>query len=68
MINENRWIRTTSGPPKASDFASRFGTPIVIDILTGFAYYLHKNVVYPLQVTAPSVVGAFSNGFSDGFS
>lgn len=62
------YIRTMHGVPTVRDFASGEGTPIVIDLLTGIGYYLNNNIVYPLQYGAPSVVGAFSTGFSDGFS
>lgn len=61
------YIRTKKGKPELRDFASGDGTPIVIDVLTGIAYYLYKNLVYPIQFGTSST-GAFSDGFSDGFS
>ena len=60
-------IRTKAGIPVLQDFLSGSGTPIVIDVLTGIAYYLFKNTVYPIQ-GGTSVTGAFSDGFSGGFS
>jgi hypothetical protein len=63
----SRFIKTKEGMPELRDFAAQDGTPIVIDVLTGIAYYLHKNLVYPLQ-GGTSVLGAFSDGFSTGFS
>jgi hypothetical protein len=60
-------VKTKQGVPILRDFAGADGTPIVIDVLTGIGYYLHKNIVYPLQFGTSSV-GAFSDGFSTGFS
>jgi hypothetical protein len=63
----SQYIRTKAGLPLLRDFASGEGTPIVIDVLTGIGYYLHHNIIYPLQFGTSSV-GAFSDGFSTGFS
>mgnify|MGYP001306856954 CR=1 FL=1 len=60
-------VKTKQGVPILRDFAGADGTPIVIDVTTGIGYYLHKNLVYPLQF-GTSAVGAFSDGFSTGFS
>jgi hypothetical protein len=60
-------VKTKQGVPILRDFAGADGTPIVIDVLTGIGYYLHKNIVYPLQFGTSSV-GAFSSGFDTGFS
>jgi hypothetical protein len=61
-------IRTVKGVPHVSDFASRTGTPIVIDTNTGYAYFLRGENVLPLQSAPASVVDAFSDGFDDGYS
>jgi hypothetical protein len=55
--------------PKESDFSSHVGTPIVIDTNTQYAYFMDDSgVIRTLQVGPVSVIGAFSNGFSNGFS
>jgi len=64
----NNFVRLYQGVPPKEIFSNSVGTPIVIDILTGFAYYMNDNVVYPLQMAPASSIGAFSDGFSDGFS
>jgi hypothetical protein len=61
-------VRTVVGTPKESDFASKQGTPIVIDTNTGFAYFLRGAEVLPLQTAPPSSVGAFDSGFDAGYS
>jgi hypothetical protein len=61
------YIRTKEGVPVLRDFGSTEGTPIVIDVLTRIAYFLHNNTVFPLAQN-PLEINAFSNGFSDGFS
>jgi hypothetical protein len=61
------YIKKKTGVPVLRDFASGDGTPIVIDVLTGIGYYLHNNIVFPLQFGTSSA-GAFSSGFSEGFS
>lgn len=61
------YVRTKKGMPVLRDFASNEGTPIVIDVLTGIAYYLYNNIVFPIQFGTSST-GAFSDGFSNGFS
>lgn len=61
------YVRTKQGKPEKRDFASTEGTPIVIDVLTGIAYYLYNNLVYPIQ-GGTSSQGAFSDGFDTGFS
>lgn len=66
MSNGNN-IRWKVGVPVLSDFSSGDGTPVVINVLTGIAYYVYKNVVYPIH-GATSVQGAFSDGFSEEFS
>lgn len=63
----SQYIRIKRGVPLLRDFASGEGTPIVIDVLTGIGYYLYNNIVFPLQFGTSSV-GAFSDGFSGGFS
>lgn len=63
----SEYIRTKQGVPVLRDFLSSEGTPIVIDVLTGLAYYLYKNNIYPIH-GGTSSLGAFSSGFSDGFS
>lgn len=63
----SKYIKTKEGVPILRDFASQEGTPIVIDVLTGIAYYLYRNIVYPVQ-GGTSVIGAFSDGFDTGFS
>lgn len=60
-------IRWKAGLPVLSDFSSADGTPIVINVLSGIAYYAYKNVVYPIK-GGTSVQGAFSDGFSEEFS
>jgi len=64
----NNYVRLVEGVPRVVDFTTNVGTPILIDTLTGFAYYMNNNVVYPLQMAPASSVGAFSDGFSSGFS
>lgn len=61
------YIRLKQGLPLLRDFASGEGSPIVIDTLTGIGYYLHRNIIFPLQFGTSSV-NAFSDGFSSGFS
>jgi hypothetical protein len=61
------YIRIKEGMPLLRDFASGEGTPIVIDVTTRIAYYLYKNMIFPLAPN-PSSVNAFSSGFSNGFS
>lgn len=63
----SEFVRRKVGVPVLRDFAGEFGTPIVINALTGIAYYVYKNVVYPIH-GASSVQGAFSDGFSEEFS
>jgi hypothetical protein len=63
----SQFIKTKEGHPELRDFASQTGTPIVINVLTGIAYYLHKNLIFPIQ-GGTSSTGAFSDGFSNGFS
>ena len=43
-------VRTVEGKPRISDFASQSGTPIVIDVNTGYASYAMGKDVMPLQV------------------
>jgi hypothetical protein len=62
------FIRTKEGKPITSDFASGEGTPIVIDVLTGIAYYLFKNTPLPIIGGTFVSFNAFSEGFSDGFA
>lgn len=65
----NDYVRLVKGVPKASDFSSHVGTPIVIDENTQFAYFMDSaGIIRTLQIGPPSVVGAFSSGFSNGFS
>jgi hypothetical protein len=61
------YIRTKQGMPVLRDFASNEGTPIVIDVTTRIAYFLFNNIIFPLAPN-PSSTGAFSDGFSNGFS
>lgn len=61
------YVRTRKGVPELRDFASTEGTPIVIDVLTRIPYFLYNNTIYPFAPN-PSSVGAFSDGFSGGFS
>ena len=68
MANVNNFVRLHQGVPPKELFSSSMGTPIVIDTLTGFAYYMNNDIVYPLQIAQASSIGAFSDGFSDGFS
>jgi hypothetical protein len=68
VANVNNYVRLHKGVPPIELFSSSVVTPIVIDVLTGFAYYMYNNVVYPLQMAPASSVGAFSDGFSSGFS
>ena len=63
----SKFIKTKEGMPELRDFAAQDGTPIVINVLTGIAYYLYQNLVYPIQFGTSSV-GAFSDGFDTGFS
>ena len=63
----SQYIKISRGYPKLSDFASGEGSPIIIDVTTGIAYYVFKNIIYPIQ-GGTSVTGAFSDGFSTGFS
>jgi hypothetical protein len=63
----SKYIKTKEGVPELRDFAAQDGTPLVIDVLTGIAYYLHKNLIFPIQ-GGVSVTGAFSDGFDTGFS
>ena len=60
-------VRTTYGVPTIKDFISSDGTPLVIDVHTRIGYFLFNNTVYPLAPN-PSSTGAFSDGFSSGFS
>jgi hypothetical protein len=62
------YVRTKEGVPLLRDFASTEGTPIVIDVLTSKAYYVYKNIVYPVVSGVLLVTSAFSEGFSDGFA
>jgi hypothetical protein len=65
----NDYIRLVDRVPKESDFSSKVGTPIVIDTTTQYAYFMdNAGVIRTLQVGPISVIGAFSNGFSNGFS
>jgi len=64
----SQYIRTTVGVPLLRDFASGEGTPIVIDVLTSKAYYLYKNIIFPIVGAELLVTNAFSGGFSDGFA
>lgn len=43
MIND--YVRLVEGVPKPSDFGSRSGTPLVIDSLTGFGYFMQGDVI-----------------------
>jgi len=61
-------VRTVQGKPRVGDFASKAGTPIVIDTDTGYAYFLRGSDVLPIQTPPPSSVDAWSDGFNDGFS
>lgn len=61
------YIRTKEGVPTLTDFRSNEGTPIVIDVLTRIAYFLHNNTVFPLAQN-PLVINAFDDGFDTGFS
>ena len=61
-------IRVVQGVPHVSDFASKAGTPLVIDTNTGYAYFLRGKDVLPIQAAPPSAVDAWSDGFDDGFS
>lgn len=61
-------VRTVKGVPHVSDFASKTGTPLVIDTNTGFAYFLRGIDVLPIQMAPASSIGAFSDGFSNGYS
>jgi len=61
-------IRTVQGVPHVSDFASKAGTPLIIDTNTGYAYFLRGNDVLPIQAAPPSSVDAWDDGYSDGFS
>jgi len=65
MITNN--VRTYKGIPPAVAFGGADGTPIVIDALSGIAYYLYLGLVLPLVGGTQPVYNAFSNGFSDGF-
>lgn len=64
----SQYIRTKRGVPTLNDFLSGEGTPIVIDVLTGIAYYLYQNIVRQLVGGEVTVTSAFSDGFSDGFA
>jgi hypothetical protein len=61
-------VRVVQGVPKASDFGSKNGTPLVIDAITGFAYFMFGDAILPLQTTTV-VPGAraFSSGFDNGY-
>jgi hypothetical protein len=63
----SKFIKTKEGYPELRDFSAQDGTPIVINVLTGIAYYLHKNLIFPIQ-GGTSSTGAFSDGFDTGFS
>jgi hypothetical protein len=65
---QNNNIRLVEGVPKPSDFGSHSGTPLVINSITGIAYYFARGFVRPLQAGPIDVAGAFSNGFSAGFA
>ena len=60
-------VRTWVGVPPLPIFGGSDGTPIVIDVTTGIAYYTYENLVLPLIGGVAVVFDAFSDGFSDGF-
>ena len=63
----NNYVRVIEGAPTVLDFTSPVGTPIIIDAITGYAYYMHGNLVKPIAAFGTSSAGAFSSGFSTGF-
>lgn len=65
MITNN--VRTCVGTPTRANFGGTDGTPIVIDVQSGIAYYSYKNRILPLVGGVQPVYAAFSSGFSDGF-
>jgi len=64
----NNYVRVIGGVPTVLDFTSPVGTPVIINSVTGYAYYMHNNTVEPILPYGSSVAGAFSSGFSSGFS
>lgn len=48
-------VRTVKGVPKISDFASKQGTPLVIDEVTGFGYFGSGKDVIGLKVDPASI-------------
>ena len=67
MIGSNN-VRISKGPPAPIQFAGTDGTPIVIDVLSGVAYYFYDGVISPIVGGVMLVTNAFSLGFSDGFA
>jgi len=61
-------VRISIGPPAMTNFMGTDGTPIVIDVLSGIAYYLYGGVIRPIMGGVLLVTNAFSDGFSDGFA
>jgi hypothetical protein len=61
-------VRTYEGIPPLVAFGGSDGTPIVIDVLSGVAYYTYNNLVLPIVGGVLVVYDAFSDGFSDGFT
>jgi hypothetical protein len=66
--NTDNNVRLVTGFPQVGDFASRRGSPLVIDTNTGFAYFMRGEDILPIQLAPASVVGAFDDGFDGGFS
>lgn len=64
----SHYIRLKDGVPTINDFLSNEGSPLVINTLTGVAYYLRKNIVAELVSGTMTVANAFNLGFSDGFA
>jgi len=67
MIGTNN-VRICKGVPTQINFMGTDGTPIVIDVLSGIAYYFYDGLVSPLIGGVLLVTNAFSDGFSDGFA
>lgn len=66
MITNN--VRISKGVPEPIQFAGTGGTPIVIDVFSGVAYFIYDGVVRPIVGGVVFVTNAFSDGFSNGFA
>lgn len=63
----SKYIRSYEGVPPPIQFDSHEGTPLVLNVLTGILYYLHKGMVLPVQAGPIPSGLAFSSGFDKGF-